>query len=250
MSYPDGLFYAYAKNDSDDWSWRYLITFLNASVADQWWRAVTDSVAGGYTRFAGVKRLSNQWYTHNPNVNAGNISETVNDVKAANSFLGKVFFTLIVDRDGRTLSVAPTINFTAYKSNSSFFVRSILNPTRYWYYPPASGGAVLASNTRRTRFTIGIVAAAQPDGTIMIGTDKVYISVTATNQAVGIAGGSGADQGGNNLLVLGNPNGGTQFNFSDFAGGFGLADENVGNDELVVTWRGEDLAGERWELVF
>lgn len=80
----------------------------------------------------------------------------------------------------------------------------------------------------------------------MIGTDKVNISATSSNLVLGIAGGSGIGQGGNRLV--GSPNGGTQFDFSDFAGGFSLAERNETGDELVVTWRGENA--ERWELVF
>lgn len=61
-------------------------------------------------------------FIHNPYVEAGNISETVNDEKAAKKFLGKVLFTLLVDRDGRTPAVAPVLNYTDHVSGNRYVV--------------------------------------------------------------------------------------------------------------------------------
>lgn len=135
MSYQPGLFYAYAKHVCDhgqfstsadisvrqsttDWAWRYIIVFVNAATADEWWRAVTNSVAGGYQRFAGVQRVSSQFYVHNPDVNDGNIMQTINDERCAKQFLGRVFFTILNDRDGRVLSEAPIINYANHISGN------------------------------------------------------------------------------------------------------------------------------------
>ena len=91
-----------------------MITFATRDVADSWWRAVCDSVASGHQTFAGVQRVSMQLYTHNPNV--GNIINTVTDARCAGNLLGKVFFTLLYDRDSRILSVAPVLNYTDHIS--------------------------------------------------------------------------------------------------------------------------------------
>lgn len=120
------IYFIYQLQVNDDVIWRYLITFASRKVADQWWRAVTDSVANGYSRFSTITRVSPQFYTHNPYVEAGSIFETVNDEKVAKKLLGKVLFTLLVDRDGRTPSVAPVLNYTDHVSGNRYV---LYNPT-------------------------------------------------------------------------------------------------------------------------
>jgi len=238
MATPDGLFYAFAKCAIDDSTYRYIITFQNQSVADQWWRAVTNSVAAGYTRFNTVTRLSNQWYTHNPYVNNGNISQTIDDAQVAANFLGKVFFTLINDLGGRDISVAPVLNYPIPSSGSQFFIRSVLQPELFWYYDPGAG-RIRASTARRTRFTVGIVGNLLPVGTIMIPTDQISIEVTANNQPIGLA------PAGDGSLVPETL--GTTFNFSDFSGAFGIRYDDAANDMTVLKM--EDITqGERWAL--
>jgi len=95
-----------------------LITFANRDTADEWWRAVTDSVASGYKRFAGVQRVSHQFYIHNPDIDDGNIMKTLEDERCAKKFLGRVFFTLLNDRDGRVIDPAPVLNYTDYVSGN------------------------------------------------------------------------------------------------------------------------------------
>ena len=102
---------------NDDWSWRYLIVFASRDVADGWWRAVTDSVKNGYAKFADVKRVNPQFYTHNPGI--GPIASTITDEKCAGAFLGKVFFTLLPDRDGRALNVIPPIDIRDHISGQT-----------------------------------------------------------------------------------------------------------------------------------
>ena len=89
---------------------------MDRATADEWWRAVSGSVAAGYVKFDGVKRISPQFYTHNPDVNGGNIALTLTDDRVASQFLGRVFFTLLNDRDGRILSVAPVLNYVDHIS--------------------------------------------------------------------------------------------------------------------------------------
>ena len=93
-----------------------MIVFVNRATADEWWRAVTDSVAAGYNKFAEVKRLSPQFFTFNPDVNEGHIRHTLTDGRVATKFLGRVFFTLLNDRDARDLSIAPVLNYVDYIS--------------------------------------------------------------------------------------------------------------------------------------
>ena len=98
--------------------WRYMMVFANRATSDEWWRAVTDSVAAGYNKFVEVKRISPQFYTHNPDVNKAYISDTLTDTRVAARFLGRVFFTLLNDRDARDLSIAPPLNYVDHISGN------------------------------------------------------------------------------------------------------------------------------------
>ena len=95
-----------------------MIVFVDRATSDEWWRAVTDSVAAGYKRFDGVQRISPQFYIHNPDVNAGNIALTLTDDRVASKFLNRVFFTLLNDRDARILSVTPVLNYVDHISGN------------------------------------------------------------------------------------------------------------------------------------
>jgi len=133
MATSPGLFYAYAKNasqndlrnmlsnlfyqDSDDWSSRYLITFASRAVADEWWRAITLSIGRGYTRFSHVIRHSAQFYSFNNRI--AQIFETLTDSNVTvegSNLLSKVFFTLLDDRNGRVVCPAPVLNYTEHRS--------------------------------------------------------------------------------------------------------------------------------------
>lgn len=177
----NGLFYVYAKNINDDWSYRYLITFATRDVADAWYRAVIDSVAGGYQRFATVQRVTSQFFTHNPGL--GNIPDTITDPKVALSLRGQIFFTLLNDRDGRILSVIPILNYVDRSSGDRFYIRSVSQPDVYWFY---DGSRVVASRDRRTRFTITIADKKRAPSTIMIGSDEVFITLSSGSN-IGVA---------------------------------------------------------------
>ncbi|RDB16765.1 hypothetical protein Hypma_002602 [Hypsizygus marmoreus] len=231
-----GLFYAYAKNINDDWSYRYVITFATRDVADSWFRAVTDSVAAGYNRFAAVKRVSLQFYTHDPG--AGNIPDTITDPRVAQSFRGQVSFTLLNDRDGRILSVIPVLNYTDYTNGSSFYIRSVPQPDTYWYFDP-SANIVVASRERRTKFTITIADSTRTRGTPIIGSDDVLITV-----------GSGVNIGvANRLDQLSSSANPFPFKFSSFSTDFQI-DYNVeGTARTIGIIARNPNAGEKWELV-
>ncbi|KAF8073419.1 hypothetical protein FPV67DRAFT_1736772 [Lyophyllum atratum] len=232
-----GLFYAYAKNINDDWSYRYLITFATRDVADTWFRAVSDSAAAGYQRFASVQRVTPQFYTHNRG--HGNIPDTITDPKVAQSLQGKIFFTLLNDRDGRIFSVIPVFDYTDHLSGGSFYIRSIAQPDTYWYYD--FHNYVLISRDRRTRFTITLADKDKAAGTVMIGSDEVCITAgSATNI------GPVSDYQQNQLRNSRNP---FPFKFSSFRNGdFEIEfQSDVINSTLGrVAWN--PGKGERWEL--
>jgi len=237
MSTSTGLFYAYAKNINDDSYWRYLIVFANRDVADTWYRAVIDSVAQGYLKFAAVKRTAPQFYTHDGEV--GPIMDTVNDSRVALALRGQVFFTLLHRRDERILSVIPVLNYTDHINGAGFYIRSVPQPDTYWFYN-ASERAVVASRHRRTRFTVTIADQARAPGTIIIGSDDVYIT-TPSGANVGIA--NNVDQ----LSRSANP---FPFRFSAFHSDFQI-DESLSETldadlEPLVRNPGK---GEAWELV-
>ena len=118
ISYANESTYHIELQINDGVTFRYLIVFSTRDVADNWWRAVCDSVASGYTRFAEVQRVSPQFYTHDPY--KANITDTITDSRCAGNFLGKVFFTLLGDRDGRILDTAPVLNYTDHLSGGRY----------------------------------------------------------------------------------------------------------------------------------
>ncbi|KAG8847944.1 hypothetical protein FRB96_001346 [Tulasnella sp. 330] len=238
MSTSTGVFYAFARNINTDWSGRYLIAFANRDVADTWHRTVIDSVAQGYPKFASVKRTALQWYTYNPDV--GSITDTVNDSKVALALRGQIFFTLLNDREHRILSTIPVLNYRDHINGASFYIRSVSQPDIYWFYNAAEM-AVVASRHRRTRFTITIADRARAPGTIIIGSDDVYIT-TPSGANVGVAN-SLDDQ----LSRSANP---FPFRFSAFHGDFQI-DESLSESldpglEPIVRNPGK---GETWDLV-
>ncbi|KAF5369105.1 hypothetical protein D9615_010418 [Tricholomella constricta] len=230
-----GLFYAYAKNINDDWSYRYLITFATRDVADTWYRAVTDSVASGYQRFAAVKRVSLQFYTHDP---AGNIPDTITDPKVALALRGQMFFTLIHDRDARILSVIPVLNYSDHISGASFYIRSVAQPDTYWYIDTSKPRSfVVASREHRTRFTITIADKNRAPGTVIIGGDDVYITtVDGTN--IGIS---------NQQDILGHSANPFPLRFSSFNSDFHIIFFDP-SSSLAAVARNPGK-GESWELV-
>lgn len=229
MSSPPGLFYAYAKQTTTDWAYRYMIIFANRATADEWWRAVIDSVASGYQRFSGVKRITSQFYIHDPNVDYGNIMETINDDRCAKKFLGRVFFTLLNDRDGRIIDIAPVLNFTDHISGRGFFIRSSVQGNQCWFF---DGQRLVISRTHRTKFTVEI-ADNQRDGQVMIGTDRIIISLFESQNFLHVQ--------TSGQLTLG-PGPSTPIKFSQFDGGFLVTDD----DSLLFN---QVEGGDRWELV-
>jgi len=222
------LFYAYAKNILDDWSWRYVITFASYEVSNEWWSAVTNATGTSYP--ASVKRVNPQFYTHD--TSKANIAYSITDSKVASQFLGLVFFTLLNDRDGRIQSIIPVFDFTDPISGNTFFIRSKVDPSLYWYSPDSTNADahVYTSRTARTRFRVGKRNAQASQSTVMIQSDDVYISLPNDDRYVIVS--------GNSSLVVADKE--EVFKFGDFTDGF-----VVKGEEIFKTQGG----GEIWELV-
>jgi len=219
------LFYAYAKNIIDDWSYRYVITFPSSTVADEWWTAVSTATTTEFP--TSVKRVTPQFYTHNTSL--VNISTSLTTTNVATQFLGLVFFTLLNDRDGRVQSIIPRQDVTDLTSGNTFFIRSKVDPSLYWC--SNAGLHIYASRTVRTRFRVGVRNRKESEGTVIIPSDDIYISL-ADGRYVTV------NNGDSSLLV------GPQvevFKFGDFQSGFVVKE----GDEVfkTVAW------GETWELV-
>ncbi|KAG8848654.1 hypothetical protein FRB96_001061 [Tulasnella sp. 330] len=233
-----GLFYAYAKNINDDFSWRYVITFASRDVADTWYRLVTDSVKSGVQIFAAVKRVSPQFYTHNPLF--GIIAETLNQPNVALSLRGQMFFTLIVNKDvGLFQSVIPVLNYRDRVNGGSFYIRSTALPDVYWYYDTLRE-IVVASRERLTRFTITIADKSQAPSSIIIGSDDVYIT-TASGVNVGVD---------NSQDHLGKSANRFPFKFSSFSSDFQIDfDDTNGTAACLGPIAQNPDNGGSWEIV-
>ncbi|KAI9459273.1 hypothetical protein HD554DRAFT_1679648 [Boletus coccyginus] len=187
------LFYAYLKRSTgrkeDDDGWRYLITFVNREAADEWWRLISTQPNPWTGK---VKRISPQFYTHDPEpLNIGREFFSRDDFPAAREFLDKMFTMLLNDRGGRILSVAPPIKVTDHISGRWYFIRSQTDTQKYWYLR-VDGICLVCGNadcdaihvsTRpefRSRFCIRARIAANqnhhaPKNFVMIGSDDIYI---------------------------------------------------------------------------
>ncbi|KAI0089191.1 hypothetical protein BDY19DRAFT_906102 [Irpex rosettiformis] len=168
-----GLFYAYAKTITDDWSSRYLIVFASRTVADEWWRAVSTSTVPNYATT--IRRVTPQYYTYNAGL--ANIATTITTAGVAQQFLGTVFFTLLNDRDGRILSVIPPLtgDVADHINGNWFYIRSKGPNPVYWYATPS--GQIVASRTQSTRFRISATDKSL-NNAVLIGNDQINIATT------------------------------------------------------------------------
>lgn len=239
------VFYAYVKNINDDWSWRYVIAFASRSVGDEWWRLVSTSSNTKYSD--SVRRVNSQFYTHDPG--QANAAYSITDATVASGLLGKVFFTLLNDRDGRILSIIPPQDCTDNVSGNTFFIRSKASPNEYWYCPgsydsnvvPESG--IYVSSTERTRFRVRLANEKQGDkGTIMIGSDEITITLTSNNLSAKVS-------DGGQLIVSKNPESGMKFSslVNGFRVGATLWNKDGNNGHVKELFKTDD--GEEWELV-
>ncbi|OQE11868.1 hypothetical protein PENFLA_c071G07434 [Penicillium flavigenum] len=91
------VYYAYAKNSNDDWSWRYVIVAPNQRTLDQWYGAVQDKVADNV-----LSRVSEDFYVFDRN--KLNLGRSTADGHEAPRFMNKIIFQLLSDNEGRNIT--------------------------------------------------------------------------------------------------------------------------------------------------
>ncbi|KAG1857052.1 hypothetical protein F4604DRAFT_1906487 [Suillus subluteus] len=235
------VFYAYVKESTGVLAHRFVITFASRAVADEWWRAVSTSTVVQFTK--GIRRVNAQFYTFD--------TRDVNPVSSlvtpgvATQFFDKMFFTTMSEMNGRGLNVIPSPDhFTDHISGNSFFIRSKVSPNEYWYYPKSDNAthAVYVSRTKRTRFRVSLSNRGTA-GTVMIGSDKIVITLTTANLSINV------DAASSQAIVSSAPKSGLKFSdlLSKFSVGptstFYKDNQNLDMEELIYT---DD--GEEWEL--
>lgn len=236
------VYYVYIDNISNSYSSRYVAVFASRAVADEWWRAVSTSTNTRYSD--SVRRVAPQFFTHD--ASKANAASSITDTQVASSFFGKVFFTLLPNKCG--LSVIPILDFADHVSGNSFFIRSRVSPNEYWHCPGSSTGnvtlhsQVYVSRTERTRFRVRLIDECKDTtGTIMIGSDKIAITLTCTNLSIRVS------QTGF-LFVSKNPDPGLKF--GDLVNGFGAMNPLLENEDhyknVKELFKMDD--GEEWEL--
>ncbi|KAG2128761.1 uncharacterized protein EDB93DRAFT_1108903 [Suillus bovinus] len=232
--------YAYVKNINDNSTYRYVITFADYAIADEWWRAVSTSSVVSFSD--SVRRVNSQFYTHD--VRQANAANSLTTTGVATQFLGKVFFTLMNDLGGRGLSIIPSSSGCMDNiSGKSFFIRSKASPYEYWYCPLSSNGntpnSVYVSRTERTRFRVSI-SDKDSAGMVMIGSDDIVITLTTVDLSVHVT--------DNSQVMLSNaPRLGLKFSdlLNKFAVGPTLCMDNQSSDMRQLFYADD---GEEWEL--
>ncbi|KAI9566233.1 hypothetical protein HD554DRAFT_2278978 [Boletus coccyginus] len=232
----------YARQSPDDFIYRYLLTFESSDAAYEWWRMIS-TAPSPYA--ANIQRISPQFYTQS--VAPGNVvdSFTRGDFAPLKLFLTKMFFTLLNDRDGRILSVAPPINITDHISGK-------YDTHRYWYFcdgstclvcGDAACRAIHVSTHCRSGFRVRVNDANASNKLVLLGSDDILISTpNGYNLRIDDAG---------NLVGTKVSGIATDLEFRDFKDRFGtgedykLANNNV-CEHVIAVERG---VGQDWELV-
>ncbi|KAG2356053.1 hypothetical protein BDR07DRAFT_477839 [Suillus spraguei] len=198
------VFYAYVKQITDDWSYRYVITFASREVADEWWRAVSTSTVGSF----------------------------VSSVQRVNA---PCFSPLMNDQVGRDLSIIPpSDHFTDHISGNSFFIRSKVSPHEYWYCAQGNNSVYL-SLTERTRFFVARDSQGTA-GTVIIGSDDIIITLTTSNLSINVVTASGQ------VIVSPDPKSGLKFSdlLNKFTAGPLLNQSGDKTRKLFFTDHGEE----------
>lgn len=238
------VYYAYVQDINGHWSSRYVVVFASRAVADEWWRCVSTSANTIFKYSDSIRRITPQFFTHDV-AKASAALSTFED-QVASRFSGKMFFTPLPES---ALSVIPILDFADHVSGNSFFIRSKVSPSEYWYCPGSSTGnvtpnsKVYVSRTERTRFRVQLISERKDTtGTIMIGSDEITITLTSTNLSIRISRSS-------HLIVSKSPESGLKF--SDLVNGFAVVTPLLNNEgqseNIKELFKTED--GEEWELV-
>ncbi|KAJ5645665.1 hypothetical protein N7507_011676 [Penicillium longicatenatum] len=91
------VYYAYAKNSNDDWSWRYMIIAPSYDVLNQWFEAVKARVADNV-----IWRVSEDFYVFDRT--KLNLGRSTAPNAEAPQFMNKLIFQLQNDNEGRGIS--------------------------------------------------------------------------------------------------------------------------------------------------
>ncbi|RBR21284.1 hypothetical protein FVER53590_08682 [Fusarium verticillioides] len=155
------VYYAFLKWQTSEPNYRYLLTAPDAETIDEWWREASTKDPEH------VKRLGPDFYSWGSGAQAWDL---------APSFLNKIIYTLLNDRDGRIVSNFAQPPRVSVLSDDSYYIRSKSSPDLYWL---EKGGLIYATKQGRTRFTFRLDGERDSDRnrTVIIGKD--YISVSA-----------------------------------------------------------------------
>jgi hypothetical protein len=131
----------------------------------------------------------------------GNISATITDPRCASAFWDRVFFDHPNDQEGYLLSPAPFTSGTYVDHRDggrcvlvvwynhiaetvfSYFIRSTMDRRLFWFYDEPTR-QMIVSYIPKTKFTIEIVDRNVPRGSVIIGTDKVSLSVAKSRPEI------------------------------------------------------------------
>ncbi|KZP08892.1 hypothetical protein FIBSPDRAFT_1052147 [Athelia psychrophila] len=255
-----GLFHVYVQSAKHQYT--LTIAFVSHEVADEWWRAMSTHPEMSQW----IKRISPQLYVWTgPNrhidlydPHKDGISQFAD--KMVNLWQSDSISNGLNGRNTHTtygtLGIIPVQDTTDQTSGNSFFIRSKVEPYEYWYCPTTAGsiteGAkIYTTREERTRFRVRINDGKMQPGTIMIGTDEIFVSpVFAPTLYVDVANGVAR-------MMSVNCEGEREhktFKLSDVRTGF-ISGARVMDDEndfdIVVRELVEALDGdgEGWELV-
>ncbi|KAF2867977.1 hypothetical protein BDV95DRAFT_597720 [Massariosphaeria phaeospora] len=91
------VYYAYAKNSNDDWSFRYVLISPSFHVLDEWYKAVQDKVGEQV-----LQRVADDFYVFDrTKLNLGRSTAQGNE---APKFMNKIIFQLLNDNEGRNIT--------------------------------------------------------------------------------------------------------------------------------------------------
>ncbi|KAI1040282.1 hypothetical protein LB505_003586 [Fusarium chuoi] len=217
------VYYAFLKWQTSEPNYRYLLTAPDAETIDEWWREASTK----YPEH--VKRLGPDFYSWGSDTQAWDL---------APSFLNKIIYTLLNDRDGRIISNFAQPPRVSVLSGDSYYIRSKSSPELYWL---EKGGLIYATKQGRTRFTFRLDGERDSDRnrTVIIGKD--YISVSA----VGGSTRKYVSVNDNGEVVLSGHS--CRMYYGDLKNMYLAQGEidNLGNASLMKA----DGFGEEWELV-
>ncbi|KAF4952246.1 hypothetical protein FGADI_6866 [Fusarium gaditjirri] len=154
------VYYAFPKWQKSEPNYRYLLAAPDAETIDEWRREASTKDPEH------VKRLSPGFYSWDTDTQAWDL---------APSFINKIIYTLLNDRDGRIISNFNQPARVSAISGNSYYIRSKSSPDIYWL---AKGGLIYATKQGRTRFAFRLDRQRDRDRnrTVIIGKD--YISVS------------------------------------------------------------------------